>query len=196
MSHTRGQVQIPLMQPATGSTHTAHQHHVPKTDPAHKKGLRTVAILEASKGLMGTIGGVLVLGLVHKDVWDVVESIFEFLHISPDRHFAQVLLDLADRVTDAQLWTLATLLFTYALLRLIEAYGLWCTRVWAEWLAILSGLVYMPFEIREILNKSSPIRWGLLLINIALVVYVACIRYSGIRLQRAAQERKLTESSG
>ncbi len=184
------------MQPLTGSTEIAHHQHVPKTDPGHKKGLRTVALVEASKGLMGTVASILVLALVHKDVWDIVEGFFEFLHINPDRHFAQVLLDLADRVTDAQLWTIASLLFAYALLRFIEAYGLWCTRVWAEWLAIFSGLVYMPFEIREVLHKSSPLRWGLLLVNVALVVYIGCIRYSGIRLQRAAQQQKLTESSG
>lgn len=181
-----------------GANHTStnHPHHVPKTDPRHKKGLRTVAIVEVSKGLAGSIAGVLVVALVHKDVWDIVESCFEFLHINPDRHFAQWLLDLADKVTDAQLWTLACLLFAYSLLRFIEGYGLWCTRVWAEWLAIFSGLVYMPFEIREILHKSSPMRWGLLLINIGLVVYVGCVRYAGIRIQRAARQQKLTESSG
>jgi uncharacterized membrane protein (DUF2068 family) len=173
----------------------AHAHRVPKTDPAHKKGLRTVAVVEVSKGIMGSVAGVLVVALVHKDVWDILVRIFEFLHINPDRHFAQVLLDRADRVTDAQLWTLATLLFAYAVLRFVEGYGLWRTRVWAEWLAILSGLLYMPFEVREIIHKSSPLRWGLLLVNIALVVYVATIRYSGIRLQQTARQQKLTESS-
>jgi uncharacterized membrane protein (DUF2068 family) len=196
MSQIRGEVQISLMQPSTASAEPAQQHHRPKTDPSHKRGLRTVALLEASKGLMGTIAGVLVIALVHKDVWDIVESIFEFLHINPDRHFAQVVLDLADRVTDAQLWMLASGLFAYALLRLIEAYGLWRTRVWAEWLAILSGLVYMPFEVHEILRKPTPLRWGLLLINIAMVVYVASVRYSGLRLQRSRRRQDLTQSSG
>jgi uncharacterized membrane protein (DUF2068 family) len=166
----------------------ARRHRVPRTDPGHKRGLRTVALIEATKGLLATAAGFLVLSLVHKDIWDVVASILEFLHINPDRHFAQVLLDLADRITATQLWMLAGGLFAYSMLRFIEAYGLWRTRVWAEWLAILSGLVYMPFEIHEILHKSTPLRWALLLINIALVAYVASVRYSGQRLDRAARQ--------
>jgi uncharacterized membrane protein (DUF2068 family) len=178
------------------TTEQTRPHHVPRTDPAHKKGLRTVALVEASKGAMGIVAALFVLGLLHKDVWDVVESVLEFLRINPDRHFAQVLLDLADRVTDSQLWMFASGLFAYSSLRFIEAYGLWCTRVWAEWLAILSGLVYMPFEIHEILHKSTPIRWGLLVINIALVAYVAWVRYTGRHLARATHRENATESTG
>ena len=173
---------------------TPHRQHVAKTDPSHKKGLRTVAVIEATKGLLGTTSAFLVVAIVHKDVWEVVAGIFNFLHVNPDRHFAQVLLDLADRVTESQLWTLTAFLFAYSTLRFVEAYGLWRTRVWAEWLAILSGLVYMPFEIREIFHKPSPLRWGLLVVNVALVAYVAGIRYSGQRQQRVERRRKLTKS--
>jgi uncharacterized membrane protein (DUF2068 family) len=180
----------------TLTTEQATPRHVPRTDPAHKRGLRTVAVVEASKGIMGIVGAVLVLSLVHKDVWDVVESILEFLRINPDRHFAQLLLDLADRVTDSQLWMFASGLLAYSMLRFVEAYGLWCTRVWAEWLAILSGLVYMPFEIHEILHKSTPIRWALLVGNIAVVAYVAWIRYTGRHLSTAVRNQKATESTG
>lgn len=181
--------------PPVSSSGKLHRH-VPRTDPGHKKGLRTVALVEATKGLAAALAGILVLAFARKDLWDIVASIFEFLHINPDRHFAQVVLDLADRVTETQLMMLAGGLFIYATLRLIEAYGLWRTRVWAEWLAILSGLVYMPFEIREILHKSTPLRWGLLLINVALVLYVAAVRYSGHQRKQIADARNLTESSG
>ena len=152
--------------------------------------------MEACKGLVGMAAAFLVLSLLHKDVWDVVASILEFFHVNTDRHFAQVLLDLADRVTETQLWMFAGALFAYAALRFIEAYGLWRTRVWAEWLAILSGLVYMPFEVHEILHKSTPVRWGLLIINVVLVLYVASVRYSGQRLQRSRRRENLTQSSG
>ena len=167
----------PLSEP-----HKPHPH--PKTDPTHKKGLRTVATIEFLKGIGGGLLGFGFLALVHKDVWDVTESVMEFLHINPDRHWAQMILDRADQVTDNWLLLVAGAFFTYATVRLIEAYGLWKTRVWAEWLAIFSGLLYLPFEIHELIHKATPLKWGLLLVNLALVSYVAYIRFSERRLER------------
>ena len=166
------------------STSTKRQHH---DDPAHKRGLRTVAAIEFSKGVLGVCVIFGVLWLLRQDLWDVSFALLEFFHINPDRRWAQALLDLADRTTDAQLWTIAAVLFAYCTIRFIEAYGLWMTRVWAEWLAILSGLIYLPFEIRELLHKTTLLRWGLLLGNIVLVGYVAYVRISGRRAEKRAQ---------
>ena len=108
----------------------------------------------------------------------------EFLHINPDRHFAQVILDYPDRVTPAQLLSLALLAFAYSCLRFLEAYGLWKTRVWGEWLAIFSGLVYLPFEARALFRHSTVFHWAVIAVNLALVGYVAYVRISGIRHTR------------
>ena len=162
-------------------------HIIHKSDPAHKKGLRTVATIEFTKGVAGVLIGVGFVALIHKDVWDIVESLMEFLHIDPDRHWAQVLLDRADQITDSQLWILALAVFAYSTLRFIEAYGLWKTRIWAEWLAIFSGLVYLPFEIHGLIRRETPIKWALLVINLLLVSYVAYLRISGRRLERRSQ---------
>lgn len=173
-------------------------HHHPKTDPTHKKGLRTVATIEFLKGIGGGLLGFGFVSLVHKDVWDITESVMEFLHINPDRRWAQMILDRADQVTDQQLLMIAAGFFAYATLRVIEAYGLWKTRIWAEWLAILSGLVYLPFEVHELIRKATPLKWALLLINLALVSYVAYIRFSEKRLERRVQAQaagELTSSS-
>lgn len=153
-------------------------------DPKHKKGLRTVATIEFSKGIGGILVAFGLLALLHKDLWDVADTLLRFFHINPDRHFAQAILDLADRVTDAQLLGFAGGAFAYSTLRFIEAYGLWRTRVWAEWLAILSGLVYLPFEIHGLMVKSTPFRWSVLLINLVLVGYVAYVRFSEERRRR------------
>jgi len=165
------------------------QHH---DDPTHKRGLRTVATIEFTKGILG-IGVVLgVLWLVRQDLWDVSFALLQFFHINPDRRWAQALLELADRTTDAQLWTVAGVLVAYSTLRFIEAYGLWKTRVWAEWLAILSGLVYLPLEIRELLHKATPLKWAFLVSNLVLVGYVAYVRFSGQRRERREKQKSMS----
>jgi uncharacterized membrane protein (DUF2068 family) len=169
------------------------EHHHPEhiqihgIDPKHKKGLRTVATIEFSKGIGGVLVAFGLLSLLHKDLWDVTDSVLQFFHVNPDHHFAQAILDLADRVTDAQLWGFALGALAYSMLRFIEAYGLWRTRVWAEWLAILSGLIYLPFEIHSLIHKSTPFRWSVLLTNLGLVGYVAYVRFSEERRRRRVQ---------
>jgi uncharacterized membrane protein (DUF2068 family) len=157
------------------------------SDPDHKRGLRTVASIEFVKGVLGILVAIALLVLRHKDLWDIVENTLEFLRIDTDRHFAQVLLDRADQVTSGQLTTFAILAFAYSAVRFVEAYGLWKTRVWGEWLAIFSGLIYIPIEIHALLERSTPFRWAALLINLLLVSYVGYVRT--IEIYRCRRER-------
>ena len=70
-----------------------------------------------------------------------------FLHVNPDRHHsAQVFLNLADNITDRKLWAMAGGAAAYSIVRFVEAYGLWRARAWAEWFALISGALYVPFE--------------------------------------------------
>ena len=58
----------------------------------------------------------------------------------------------------------------YALLRFVEAYGLWFERRWGWMLGIASAALYLPLEIREMVNRFSWLSVGLFVINMAIVV--------------------------
>ena len=58
----------------------------------------------------------------------------------------------------------------YASLRLIEAWGLWGQRRWAEWLGALSGAIYLPIEIYELLQGVTWIKSGIFTINLLCVL--------------------------
>ena len=141
------------------------------------KALRAVAMVEFVKGLVVLLAGFGVLSLVHRDAWDVAESFLEWLHVSPDTHYAQVFLNLADQVTDSKLWAVAGVALAYSTLRFLEAYGLWMERAWAEWLALISGAIYIPFEIYEIARRPDAIRIAIFLINLAVVLYMVYLRW-------------------
>ena len=64
-------------------------------------------------------------------------------------------------------------MLVYAVVRFAEAYGLWFGRRWAEWLAALSGAIYVPVEIYELSRGVSPIKVGALAINILIIMYMA-----------------------
>jgi uncharacterized membrane protein (DUF2068 family) len=135
--------------------------------------LRAVATFELTKGLIVLLSACSVLLLVHKeDPWDIADGLLRLLHISPDHHLAQMFLDWADNLTETKLWAIAAVAAAYSFLRFVEAYGLWYARAWAEWIALVSGTLYLPFEIYKVIHRASLFHVSVLLINLAVVLYM------------------------
>jgi uncharacterized membrane protein (DUF2068 family) len=167
-----------------------------RIEPSHshitqRRMLRAVASFELVKGIFVVLMGVCALVLVHKDVWLLAESLLALLHISSDSRWAQWFLDFADSVTDARLWAAARIAFAYAGLRFTEAYGLWKERTWGEWVALVSGSLLLPLEVRELLRGLTMWRGLLLAGNLAVVLYMLYVivanRYE--RRNSAAERR-------
>jgi len=147
--------------------------------------LRTVAVFEAAKGIIVLLLGLGVLRLVHKDIDDVAEQIIRFLHASPGGHLSNLFIAAAHRANDKSLWAVAAAAMVYALVRFAEAYGLWYERDWAEWFALLSGAMYLPWEVLSIMRHSVPLKWVVLLLNLAIVLYMLILRLQAAARQRA-----------
>jgi uncharacterized membrane protein (DUF2068 family) len=140
------------------------------------KVLRAVASLELAKGLLVLAAGCSILFLLHKDTYQVAENLLQVLHISPDHHLAHIFLRMANSLTDRKLWGVAAFAVIYSALRFVEAYGLWKARGWAEWIALISGTLYVPFELRELVRRISLFHISLLVINMAIVAYMVYLR--------------------
>ena len=61
----------------------------------------------------------------------------------------------------------------FGMLELTEAVGLARRRRWAEYLTVIAGCIGIPLEVGEVLNRQTPIRISILLINVAIVIYLA-----------------------
>ncbi len=138
-------------------------------------GVRIVAAFESAKGLLVLVAGFGLLSLVHQNAQLVAEDIVRHFHLNPASHYPRIFLDVAGNISDSQLWLMAGFALTYAGVRLIEAYGLWRERRWAEWLAVLSSSIYMPIEVYELLSGVSWIKVGTLTVNICIVVYMSYV---------------------
>jgi uncharacterized membrane protein (DUF2068 family) len=155
-------------------------------------GLRAVAVFEAAKGLIVLLLGLGLLALLHKDVESTAEGLLLHLHINPDRRLSHAFLDAASRVTDARLWGMAAAAVAYTSVRFTEgvrfteAWGLWHKRVWAEWFALLSGALYLPWEIVKLVEHPNGIHATVFVGNLVIVAYMAYIRCKACRI--VAQE--------
>lgn len=159
-------------------------------------GLRGVAVFEAGKGALALLAAIWVLTLRHKDMKEVADSLLtalhKILHINPDRHFFQLIQRSVGGLTHSGLHVIAGLVLLYAVIRFVEATGLWLEKEWAEWFALISGAAYMPFEIYELARHPTAIKWGVLAINTLIVLYVAWLLRDSHRRRRLAREAGAT----
>lgn len=149
-----------------------------------KSGLRIVALFEAAKGLLVLLTGFDLLTYIHKDLHLAAVQIVRHFHLNPASRYPRIFLDLADRITDGQLWLLAFSALLYAAVRFIEAYGLWRERPWAEWFGLLMGGVYVPLELFELMRGATWPKAVLLMVNAGVTGYLMFVVY------RARDRRK------
>jgi len=142
--------------------------------------LRSIAVLEATKGAIVLLAGLGIVALIHPEAQRAVERLLAHLHLNPAKESPTILLKLAHNLADFHLWTLAAGATAYALLRFIEAYGLWHDSRWAKWFAALSGAIYIPFELRELWLTHS----GLAMAALALNVLVVAVMIKELRTQK------------
>lgn len=149
-------------------------------------GVRAVAFFEALKGTLVLVAGFGLLSLVHRDLEDLAERLVQHSHLDPASHYPRVFIEAAANTSDARLRTLAAMAFAYSTVRFVEAYGLWKMRAWAEWFAIISGCIYLPVELYELIERATLIRAGVLVVNAVIVAYLLYVRFS--RTGRAAED--------
>jgi uncharacterized membrane protein (DUF2068 family) len=136
-------------------------------------GVRAVAILEAAKGFVVVAAGLGLLSLVHHDFQRIAEGLVAHAHLDPASHYPRIFIDAAAALTDARLHLLAAGAAAYSGLRFAEAWGLWRGRAWAEWLAALSGGLYIPFEVIGIVREPGGLGFALLAVNVGVVGIMA-----------------------
>jgi uncharacterized membrane protein (DUF2068 family) len=147
--------------------------------PASKnisKGIQTIAVFEAFKGILVLIAGFALLNLVHRDLQYLAENIVRHLHMNPARHYPRIFLEAIAGISSSRIKLFAAFAFLYSVIRFVEAYGLWHFKTWAEWFAILSGAIYIPVELVGLFRHANVIKLSIFLVNLFIVLYLLYIR--------------------
>lgn len=142
-------------------------------------GLRAIATMEALKGVLALLVAIGVHALAGVNLHAEAIKLFEKYHVSIQNHYVEMFLNSLDKITNSGLTVVTILAIGYAMIRFVEAYGLWHYMRWTEWFAFLSGAIYLPFEIYEVFKDPNLITFGVLGINILVVSYMYYILKTG-----------------
>lgn len=138
----------------------------------HDSSIRAVAYFEAFKGVLALLAASGLLLLASQDVQDLVVRLARYGHLNPASHDPHVLLSLLADVSQPDLLLMAGGALGYATIRFFEAYGLFRERAWAEWLAAVSGGIYVPFELLALWRHPNWLSLAVLLVNLLVVAVV------------------------
>ena len=141
----------------------------------NQKGLKPIAVIEASKGLLALVVSLGIHQLAGDNIQQIAENLLTHLHLNPASHYPSVLLHFIDNLKDVNLMLVSLGALVYALIRFVEAYGLWHKYRWTEWFALISGGIYLPFEIYELITDTNLLSFSALLINSIIVLYMYAI---------------------
>jgi len=161
--------------------------HLQTTPSFFAASTRTIAVFEAAKGILVLLAGFGLLSLLHHDVARFAMGLVRHLHLSPSGHYSRIFLKAAANLNDERLRLLAGVALLYASGRLIEAYGLWRERAWAKWLALVTGAIYLPVEIYELIERVTPARLTIFAVNILIVAFLAYERLYTAGLNRSPE---------
>jgi uncharacterized membrane protein (DUF2068 family) len=150
-----------------------------------RKGVRAVAILELTKGILALLAGAGLLSAQHPGMRRALLGLAQRAHLNPAHEHPSVFMQAANTLTDRHLLMMAMGGLLYGSVRFTESYGLWFERRWAEWFAALSGTVYIPFELAEIWRELSWVSLGVFGINVLIVGYMSWVLYRSPALQAA-----------
>lgn len=156
-------------------TRHSKRGHTAKRTSHPPGGLRVVALFEGAKGVLVLLTGFGIMSLIHKDVHHAASQLLRHINLNPASHYPLIFLDAISRVTDFQLWAIAFAALLYAAIRLIEAFGLWMQRQWAEWFGLLTGGMYIPIELYEVVRGATWPKVTVLVVNTAVAAYLLVV---------------------
>ena len=142
------------------------------------KSLKTIACLKVLRGSIAiTIGVTLFLVYRRSEAFSWIDHPI-LAGIASNDPFLQMVFAWLGSFNQAQILSIAVLACLMGALRWVEAGGIWFNQSWAQWLAVFSGFIYIPFEINELIHRFSWLMVVILFINTLIVAYLLYVLYA------------------
>ncbi len=157
----------------------------------HSKGLLAIGLFKLGKALVFFAIGMGALHFLNADLSDSISNAATALKFDPESHFVSVLLDKADMIDDHELKLVSMATLAYSVVATVEGVGLLLEQTWAEYLTLIISIAFLPWELVEVIRRTTTWRVSIITANLLIVVYLLWFvrnhkRQKAQRLRQAA----------
>jgi uncharacterized membrane protein (DUF2068 family) len=133
-------------------------------------GLKAIALIKILRGTVALFVGIALLleGSSLIDQYKIQVMVAERAQ-DPAMY---LLLKFLKYINQTVIYSIGILALILAAIRYIEAIGLWHKKKWAEWLALFTTLVFIPFEIFHLTQGFNVLIVFILIVNIVICIYL------------------------
>ena len=139
----------------------------------HETFLKIIIIEKFTLGIIATLLSFGVINLINKDMEVFTNQIVDYFDIDMDNSYIEAVITKIGMIKNGTIIGVSIGMVSYALLNLAMGYGLHRRKRWAEWLTVIATALLIPFEIYEIIQEQTTIYIGVLILNCAIVYYLA-----------------------
>ncbi len=124
------------------------------------------------KAVSLTTLGIALVTTRHADPVDLLVRVALAVHLPLTSRLLERALTFLANLTVRRQIALAITAFAYAVLMSVEAIALYFRHPWARWFTIIATSSLLPLEVYELLREPHPARLGILIANVAIVIYL------------------------
>lgn len=177
-------------------------HDTPASAP-NRRALRAIALFKFGKALACLVLAATMFGLLGEDARNgalesltrLATSLARATEFSGVRGWiggvlestVRLLLLWLGNVTPTRLQIAGFVALSYASVLGVEGTGLWLAKTWAEWFSVVVTASLIPFEVWEVAHRFTPVRVGVLVLNVAVVWYLVRTLQAKRRAERRTE---------
>jgi uncharacterized membrane protein (DUF2068 family) len=152
--------------------------------PRSRRFLRLIALERVARGVLLLVAGVYLLFHLNSDFGRLADHAIRAIELDPRRAFLHRIVAYLHHLHASELRVVGLFALGYGALELVEGTGLWLDQLWAEYLTVIATSLLLPFEVYELVSRPSFWKAGGIVVNVAIVVYLAYL------LRRRVRERE------
>jgi uncharacterized membrane protein (DUF2068 family) len=161
--------------------------------PRSRRVLRLIALERGGRGLLLLAAGVYLLFHLNRDFGRLGERVMRAIELDPRRPFLHRIVVYLHHLHASELRIAAIVAIGYGLLELVEGTGLWLDQLWAEYLTVIATSLLVPFEVYELVRHPSVWKAAGIVVNLAIVAYLAHLLRRRVRRSRALEPKTAGE---
>ena len=158
--------------------------------PRSRRVIRLIAAERFLRGLVLIAAGGYLLTHLGSDLGNLADRFARALELDTHRPFVRHLIDKLHRLHASTKLITGIAALGYGGLELIEGTGLWLDQLWAEYLTVIATSILIPFEVYELIHKPTMLKAGGIVVNIAIVIYLAHALRRRLREERTATRER------